>query len=232
MNEAITSVSNFKYSIGGQQSGFLIRSSIVRDYPGLEISAYDAPSLIGLQREQAYSEEYRIETLRQVRLSDSIMLVILNGLPSHIRIKEPGEGIRMGVDLPGGASSDDTWRYIIKLKDVNGDLITQSQPNGINTNETKYIRSRAGTGDVSVLRLSDITSASPNGWDSHTSRLLKGGFLATQLMQFPYQQDFQYDSIHQSSVGSGSARVNSNSILVDDDMIVNTGNNPDGTSNG
>ena len=118
------------------------------------------------------------------------------------------------------------------MKDVNGDLITQSQSNGVNTNETKYVRSRAGTGDVSVLRLSDITSASPNGWDTHTTPLEKGGFLATQLMQFPYQQDFQYDSIHQSSVGSGSARVNTNSILVDDDMIVNTGNNPDGTSNG
>ena len=92
MEEVVSCFSTFDYSIGGQQTGFLLRSTVVRDYPGLEISAYDAPSLIGNNREQAYSEANRVETLRQVRLSDSIMLVIFNGLPTHLRIKEPVKG--------------------------------------------------------------------------------------------------------------------------------------------
>ena len=220
--EAVACFSNFEYSIGGQQTGFLLRSTVVRDYPGLEISAYDAPSLIGPKRKQAYSEANRVETLRQIRLSDSIMLVIFNGLPTHLRIKEPGEGIRMGVDLPGGASIENTWNYVIKLKDVNGDLIEHQSP------ATQTIAARKGTGDVSVLRFSQITDASPDGWDGHATPLEEGGFLATQLMQFPYQQDFQYDETDQNLPGKGTAKVNVNSILVDDDTIIDSKNNSNG----
>ena len=217
IEEAISCFSTFDYSIGGQQTGFLLRSTVVRDYPGLEISAYDAPSLIGNNREQAYSEANRVETLRQVRLSDSIMLVIFNGLPTHLRIKEPGEGIRMGVDLQGGFSIDNAWNYMVKLKDVNGDL----------TSATQTIAARRGTGDVSVLRFSQIIDASPDGWDGHATPLEEGGFLATQLMQFPYQQDFQYDETDQTLPGKGTAKVNVNSILVDDDTVIDSNNTSD-----
>ena len=221
MEEVVSCFSTFDYSIGGQQTGFLLRSTVVRDYPGLEISAYDAPSLIGNNREQAYSEANRVETLRQVRLSDSIMLVIFNGLPTHLRIKEPGEGIRMGVDLPAGATVENTWNYMVKLKDVNGDLIQDKSP------ATQTIAARKGTGDVSVLRFSQIIDASPDGWDGHATPLEEGGFLATQLMQFPYQQDFQYDETDQTLPGKGTAKVNVNSILVDDDTVIDSNNTSD-----
>ena len=217
MEEVVSCISTFDYSIGGQQTGFLLRSTVVRDYPGLEISAYDAPSLIGNNREQAYSEANRVETLRQVRLSDSIMLVIFNGLPTHLRIKEPGEGIRMGVDLQGGFTIDNAWNYMVKLKDVNGDL----------TSATQTIAARKGTGDVSVLHFSQIIDASPDGWDGHATPLEEGGFLATQLMQFPYQQDFQYDETDQTLPGKGTAKVNVNSILVDDDTVIDSNNTSD-----
>ena len=223
--EAKAVFSEYEYSIGGRQSGFLLRSTVVRDYPGLEISAYDAPAFVGTQREQAYTDDYRLETLRQVRLSDSIMLVILNGLPTHLRIKEPGEGICLGVDLPDGVSNSDAWRYCFKIKDVDGNLISTNAGGGGTTYDTQTVRARAGTGDVSVLCLDDILSATPSGWSGHQTPLENGGFLATQLMQFPYEQDFQYNSIHQSSVGSGSAKVNVNSILVEDDLNDNTNGN-------
>ena len=228
VNEAKAVFSEYEYSIGGRQSGFLLRSTVVRDYPGLEISAFDAPAFVGPQREQAYTEDHRLETLRQVRLSDSIMLVILNGLPTHLRIKEPGEGICLGVDLPDGVSNSDAWRYCFKIKDVDGNLISTSAGGGGTSYDSQTVRARAGTGDVSVLCLDDILSATPTGWSGHQTPLEKGGFLATQLMQFPYEQDFQYNSIHQSSVGSGSAKVNINSILVEDDL--SDGTNGSGAS--
>ena len=54
--------------------------------------------------------------------------------------------------------------------------------------------------------------------------LEEGGFLATQLMQFPYQQDFQYDETDQTLPGKGTAKVNVNSILVDDDTVIDSNN--------
>ena len=47
----------------------------------------------------------------------------------------------MGVDLQGVLPSI-TWNYMVKLKDVNGNL----------TSATQTIAARKGTGDVSVLR--------------------------------------------------------------------------------
>ena len=47
----------------------------------------------------------------------------------------------MGVDLQG-FTIDSAWNYMVKLKDVNGDL----------TSATQTIAARRGTGDVSVLR--------------------------------------------------------------------------------
>ena len=55
----------------------------------------------------------------------------------------------MGVDLQGVLPSI-TWNYMVKLKDVNGDL----------TSATQTIAARRGTGDVSVLRFSQIIDAS------------------------------------------------------------------------
>ena len=69
---------------------------------------------------------------------------------------------------------------MVKLKDVNGDL----------TSATQTIAARRGTGDVSVLRFSQIIDASPDGWDGHATPLEEGGFLATQHHAVPVPAGF------------------------------------------
>lgn len=205
--------SGIEYEMGGSVTGFLLRSSIVRDYPGIEISAYHAPQFVNNDREKAYDKEYILETLRQVRLSESIMLCLFNGIPSHLRIKEPGEGIRLGVDYD---DIDDIWRYLADFKHING---IQYQ------NQTIPVSIRKGTNDQSVLKISDLTQV--DGWSGGLS---KGGLVATQLMQFPYQQDFEYSSVVQLvETGSESntkraSRVNTNSITIDESFVENIGN--------
>ena len=205
--------SGIKYEMGGSVTGFLLRSSIVRDYPGIEISAYHAPQFVKNDRKKAYDKEYILETLRQVRLSESIMLCLFNGIPSHLRIKEPGEGIRLGVDYD---DIDDIWRYLADYKHIDG---TQDQ------NQTIPVSIRKGTSDQSVLKISDLTQV--DGWSGGLS---KGGLVATQLMQFPYQQDFEYDSVVQYvKTGSESntkraSRVNTNSITIDESFVESIGN--------
>ena len=84
---------------------------------------------------------------------------------------------------------------------------------------------RSGTNDTSVLRISDLLEV--DGW---TGGLSKGGLVATQLMQFPYQQDFQYDSVTQfvrtdsDSDEKRPSRVNTNSITIDESFVEHIGN--------
>ena len=204
--------SNINYEMGGSVTGFLLRSSIVRDYPGIEISAYHAPQIVNDDEDKAYHEDYLLDTLKQVRLSDSIMLCLFNGIPSHLRIKEPSEGIRLGVDH----DLINDWRFLSDYKDINGNQIQ---------NETIPVRIRTGTNDTSVLKISDLLEV--DGWSGGLS---KGGLVATQLMQFPYQQDFEYDSVvhliqtEPRPNPPRASRVNTNSITIDESFVEDIGN--------
>ena len=210
--------SGIKYEMGGSVTGFLLRSSIVRDYPGIEITAYHAPQFVNNEDHKGYDDEYLLDTLRQVRLSESIMLCLFNGIPSHLRIKEPSEGIRLGVDNSPGKEidSEGIWKFEADFKDING---IQDQ------NKTIPVSIRSGTNDTSVLKISDLLEV--DGW---TGGLSKGGLVATQLMQFPYQQDFQYDSVTQfvrtdsDSDAKRPSRVNTNSITIDESFVEHIGN--------
>ena len=208
--------SGIKYEMGGSITGFLLRSSIVRDYPGLEITAYFAPQFVDDDSEQAYHDDYLLDTLRQVRLSETIMLCLFNGIPSHLRIKEPSEGIRLGVDTLNGIDDPGTYQFTADYKNINGIQVK---------NKTIPVGIRKSTNDKSVLKISDLVDI--EGWDGGLS---KGGLVATQLMQFPYQQDFQYDSVTQfvqtdtSSESTRPSRVNTNSITIDESFVEDIGN--------
>ena len=208
--------SGIRYEMGGSITGFLLRSSIVRDYPGIEITAYFAPQFVDDDSEQAYHDDYLLDTLRQVRLSETIMLCLFNGIPSHLRIKEPSEGIRLGVDTLNGIDDPGTFQFTADYKNIDGIQVQ---------NKTIPVGIRKSTNDKSVLKISDLVNI--EGWDGGLS---KGGLVATQLMQFPYQQDFQYDSVTQfvqtdtSSEATRPSRVNTNSITIDESFVEDIGN--------
>ena len=203
---------------GGLLTGFLLRSSIVRDYPGLEIQAYDAPECVGERREEGFDEGRAVNLIRVARLSETILLCIFNGVPTHLRMKEPSEGIRLGLEKQdkGGGKIDP--KLYVKYKNRDG---------VIENDKTIPISVRAGTGDVSVLRMRDFKSG--NDWADNSNtpvdipNLVKGGFVATQLMQFPYQQDFVYDSIRQQPIidSQNESIVNVDAIRVENSSVIN-----------
>ena len=215
-------MSGVEFTKGGLLTGFLIRSSVVRDYPGLQIGAYYSPQSIGTNREMAYQESNRVETLRQVRLSESILLCIFNGSPTHLRIKEPGEGIRLGVEVSDGVDPNSAWFYETTFKTEDGELSIESQSATGTVYDKLKIHARKGTGDVSVLNIREVLGTiTGKEWSIDQNQTLsKGGYVATQLMQFPYQQDFQYDSIHQDPLNNQKhSMVHTESILDDSDAI-------------
>lgn len=159
-------------------SGFLFRSSIVRDHPGLEVSAYESSD----NPEDAMVEDNRVPINRMIRLSESVLLVTFSGIPTHIRIQEPSEGIRLGFDSTGGDG--------IYLKMKNSEGVVQ-------TGSTWDVQRRVGTDtvlDINSLQAAiDASHAiAPLGFDS-----IDSAAVATQLLQFPYQQDFvPYQQMH------------------------------------
>lgn len=207
-----------EYSFGGSTTGFLLRSTVVRDFPGLEVSAYEAPGVDSENSELWASSDKKIQTIHQVRLSETILFCIFNGVPTHLRLQEPAEGIRLGLDPhnpplddPIDSSKEIKNRYTLKFKDRDGYLAEIG-----NEYVVSDIRYRRYTDDRSVIDIKqildktlDIEAGHPNlgppgGWLSIISQftnLMSGGLVATQLMQFPYQQDFGYDSITQHPYG-------------------------------
>ena len=237
LGEAKQSESSDEYPSGGSTSGFLLRSTVVRDFPGLEVSAYEAPGISSDHPEQWAISDKRIQTIYQVRLSETILLCIFNGIPTHLRLQEPGEGIRLGLDPhkpplddPINLGNEITNRYTLKYKKRNGDIADPPWTGGPNPKDptapwtpssTSLIAYRVHTGDRSVIDITGVLSKTI-AIDSHLGedpeedpRLTAGGLVATQLMQFPYQQDFGYDSITQHPYGdSQTATVEESDILT------------------
>jgi len=113
---------DLEFPSGGTLTGFLFRSSVVRDWPGIEISAFDYLLSDSDIPPNPYISENRIQTMRQEKLSDTVMLCIFNGTPSHVRIQEPYEGMRVGVDTEG-ARHDNGRAYRTNLKDMDGNFL-------------------------------------------------------------------------------------------------------------
>ena len=169
---------------GGKLTGFLFRSTVVRDYPGLEITGYSSENNIDV-----WEKNNQVSIHRFARLSKSIIMVIFNGCPTHIRFQEPAEGIRIGVD-------GDATQFNLKLKNPDGTLLSNGMK--IDVNRRSY-------GDKSVL---DILGMYNSLEEKITLNDLSASFdkqesalIATQMLQYPYQQDF----VPYSQMQDGSA---------------------------
>lgn len=172
----VTSKSNSTTStkqVGSKLTGFLFRSSVVRDYPGLEIKGYDSGN-----SSTPWEDKNQVSIHRFARLSESIIMVIFNGCPTHIRFQEPAEGIRIGVD-------GDEDQYELKLKNPDGTLLA----NGMKINVNK--RSYGDKSVIDILGLYNSLAAKIESNDlSNSFDQQESALLATQMLQYPYQQDF------------------------------------------
>jgi len=168
---------------GGRLTGFLFRTSLIRDFPGIEVQGYSS------ENGNPWMPEKQVSLHRFSRLSDTVIMVVFNGCPTHVRLQEPAEGIRLGVD-------GDENQFELKLKQADGALVPPSSTSTIN------VRKR-DSADRSVL---DVLGMYKSMKNKISSGVLDASFtdqesalLATQMLQYPYQQDFvpynQMDSV-------------------------------------
>lgn len=74
-------------TIGGTITGLLIRSRVVSDFPGVEITAS-----VG---EEANKKELKL--LRMDRLSETMIICLFDGVPENVTFKQPAEGLHFGI---------------------------------------------------------------------------------------------------------------------------------------
>lgn len=82
--------STINADVTGTMSGFLLRSTIVSNFPGLEVKAF-ANITTGEPKDP-------INLLRMDRLFPDVLLCIFPSTPAWIQITEPSEGLGLGVE--------------------------------------------------------------------------------------------------------------------------------------
>lgn len=71
-------------------TGFMMRSQVVAGWPNLQLVPYDKH---GVQL---------TNVLRMERITDSILLFMIEGQIDHVIIREPAVGLHFGIDVAGG----------------------------------------------------------------------------------------------------------------------------------
>lgn len=84
------------------KSGFILRSSVVTDWPGVEVTATtDAPPDANLP-----------EILRLEQIADGVLFCLARGSIKQVTFREPREGLTFGVDADGNVRADESGAKI------------------------------------------------------------------------------------------------------------------------
>ena len=86
------------------KSGFLLRSSIVTDWPGVEVTA----------KTSAERHEVIPEILRLDQIADGVLFCLARGSLSEVTFREPREGITFGVNSDGAITHRSNKTFNVK----------------------------------------------------------------------------------------------------------------------
>lgn len=146
-------------------SGMLIRSVVVRRWPGTEVRGF---SRGGSSDRDDWT---LVDKVRHERLSDSVMLVLWAGCPDFVEVEEPKAGVQYGVDVEGGSVS-------LQLRAADGSFASPPKEAPV----------RFRKGGRRVLGLSELrTELGDEGVRNSNAGL------ALQMQQTPFIQEFAGD---------------------------------------
>lgn len=169
-------------------TGMLLRSAIVRYHPKLIVRAKDGAT--------------RLTTLRQERLSQSILIVLWKGRPTRVELEEPRTSTWFGID---GVSSGKGY---VERKDDNGVGVVKPPPAPAPQRpniDVVFRADAAGRQVIDVARLADAVKTG-TGWAAVDS-----AGIALQMQQQPYCQVFEGTS----DKGTSGPR----NVLADFDLV-------------
>jgi hypothetical protein len=145
----------------GPLSGFLLRSRVIVDHPGVQVLAYDDAGI-------------QLEPVRIDRPAAGVLLVVVAGVLSSIAIEEPHHGLRLGVGATNAGE-------VIRLRGSDGRTLAGAADVAVPW------RDAAPDGVLDVAELARrIDNAGVPGVPSPTG----SGALALQLIRPPVRQRF------------------------------------------
>lgn len=165
---AAARASRERASESGIVTGFLLRSTLVTNYPGLQVRAYDStdPAAPPLQ------------IFRLDRPAYGVLFALFDGLIAAVEIEEPHHGIRLGVDETASGT-------IVQLRGTDGNLV---KPGGSPASVPVPFRSGGAAGVIDFQELMRrISQSGVPGVPSGTT----SSMLALQLIQTPVCQRFE-----------------------------------------
>lgn len=181
--------------VGGQISGFVLRSRLVSGWPGLHVRAYatdthpDDKTIPDMD-----TSPDRVRLLRMERLAPAVLLVLFDGVPAVVHIEEPRSGIQFGVRLDAKASPTQQTA-VVTLRDVkhpnNGPLKVG------NKDITVPVPFRAGSpGVINMKKLNEaMVAVSATNMDN----TVDPAEYAMQMLRFPLRQVFGDTSVAQGA---------------------------------
>lgn len=141
---------------GGPLSGFLLRSAAIAGWRGVEIAVFAA------------NGQQPLTLVRLDRVSDNVLLCLVDGPLASVRFTQPTEGLQFGVETTGGLD--------VELRD----LRTGTTGTSLKTNGT--LVQRAGLLDAAASA-SALSTALTNTGTWPNGQPLTSGDLAVQLLE-------------------------------------------------
>ena len=147
-------------------TGFLLRSRAVSGWPALHVHACRG--------------ETEVQLLRMERLAPAVLLVLIDGVPTRVKIEEPRAGIQFGVDAPRPEDAHPANSRWLTVRDP-----ATGEGAGVAPVPVPFRAGSPGVIDVAELRRR-LQQTVARGPDAEVG----AGELALQLLQFPFQQIF------------------------------------------
>lgn len=173
---------------GGPITGFIFRSQVVADFPGIEI--------------KPTQEGKELQILRMDTLSSNTLLCLFAGVPDKVEFIQPGEGLHFGL-FPNDDPPQDGSDFHIFLRGLGeggypaGTQITVKDKDGKDVKLRGYGSFRSGddqpAGVVNIKGLVDniINTMPPNSLKD--GKLTSGGF-AIQMTKTAQKQPYESGS--------------------------------------
>ncbi len=169
--------------VGGPITGFVFRSQVVADFPGIEISPTQGGNALPI--------------IRMDTLSSNTLLCLVSGVPDKVEFIQPGEGLQFGL-FPNDPPQDGSdFHLFLRGLGESGYPAGVQIEDGHGTKLRGYGSFRAGDGQpagvVNIKGLVDnITTSMPPG-SLKDGKLTSGGF-AIQMTKTAQKQPYESGS--------------------------------------
>lgn len=163
-------------------TGLLLRSVVVRRWPGLTVRAFGAYPADPTQE----GKKKQLATLRLEQVAPGIVLALFAGVPQAVEVCEPDEGTRFGIER---SETNGVVRYTL-----------QPRPDDDTQKPAKAVDAPLRDAELRVLNMSALREniARGLGWnvtDPAQLAKLESSRLALSLQQAPFVQVFRGESV-------------------------------------